>query len=705
MPGQTLQAELVLSAKDNSAAALGKLQKDIAAVKKSIETFRAALTKFNASRTDFRNAQQAVERAAAAMRSTAAPTAAMTRAYEQAQRAVSRASAAFDAQKAAVLGAKREIDGFGISVSRLASAENRLKTAAAEADAALARQQQRAARWRSAGGSLSTIGMFAGPGLLAADKKAVAAGAAYQHELAFAYPAAGIGASEAEWARNSASALATRYPIVSSPELLKLYRETRSVISGEVGGRSGLSPAQRLAIAARDTQRVFPSVARAEAALKAGGGDPGDLQRLVKGMEALGITQDPARTESILDAYVRATQVAGSTIPVEGVLRAIQQMMGVGGQLSDRFIKSTFLSLVQEGGSRVGAGIGAMDMNFLGEMKNKQAEEWKKLGFLSDADLIRTKTGAVKGLMPGHNIRGWQLALSDPDQFLWQMVRPALEGHGFTTTQSQIAEVQRLFGSARGRRIAAALLQQQPTYEQAAAKFDSALGLGAADQTGRSASAALQELTTALTTFAAAVTSPLMDHAAKVLDTLAHGLASAGAQWEKFAKKNPQDAELIGGAGVGAAGYYGVKWTLGLLGRIFGRGAPAAGEAGAASGAGWLGSVTGPAAMALAFGLATKDAFAAGDQQINDALRRHYGNVPWLPGEPLQSNAAKPEVKGSADLNVTVQVEPSDSFLSRVETVVRNAINAIGINGGEPGSGVGTAGSTGLSMPPAVPTP
>jgi len=56
------------------------------------------------------------------------------------------------------------------------------------------------------------------------------------------------------------------------------------------------------------------------------------------------------------------------------------------------------------------------------------------------------------------------------------------------------------------------------------------------------------------------------------------------------------------------------------------------------------------------------------------------------------------EVKGSAELNVNVQVEPSDSFVSRIISAIRNEINVFG-------GSVGTAGSTGLSMPEAVPGP
>lgn len=56
------------------------------------------------------------------------------------------------------------------------------------------------------------------------------------------------------------------------------------------------------------------------------------------------------------------------------------------------------------------------------------------------------------------------------------------------------------------------------------------------------------------------------------------------------------------------------------------------------------------------------------------------------------------EVKGSADLSVNVKVEPSDSFISRIVSAIRNDINVF--NGG-----IGTHGSTGLSMPEVIPSP
>lgn len=54
------------------------------------------------------------------------------------------------------------------------------------------------------------------------------------------------------------------------------------------------------------------------------------------------------------------------------------------------------------------------------------------------------------------------------------------------------------------------------------------------------------------------------------------------------------------------------------------------------------------------------------------------------------------EVKGSADLNVTVQVEPSDNFVSRFVSALANDINFFRRHD------IGTEGSLGRSMPEAV---
>jgi hypothetical protein len=90
------------------------------------------------------------------------------------------------------------------------------------------------------------------------------------------------------------------------------------------------------------------------------------------------------------------------------------------------------------------------------------------------------------------------------------------------------------------------------------------------------------------------------------------------------------------------------------------------------------------------------------DIQETDADRA--AAAPWELGRHFTTgdvaarlSMAAPEVKGSADLNVSVQVQPSEDFVSRIVSAPRNGINAF--------TGTGTAGSTDVSMPEAGPAP
>lgn len=66
-------------------------------------------------------------------------------------------------------------------------------------------------------------------------------------------------------------------------------------------------------------------------------------------------------------------------------------------------------------------------------------------------------------------------------------------------------------------------------------------------------------------------------------------------------------------------------------------------------------------------------------------------------GRPIEAN-----LKGAADVKVTVQVEPSPDFLSRVRSFVSSVVGNLRINGTAP---AGSTGSSGVSMPEAGPHP
>ncbi|MDQ2080475.1 phage tail tape measure protein [Xanthobacteraceae bacterium Astr-EGSB] len=63
---------------------------------------------------------------------------------------------------------------------------------------------------------------------------------------------------------------------------------------------------------------------------------------------------------------------------------------------------------------------------------------------------------------------------------------------------------------------------------------------------------------------------------------------------------------------------------------------------------------------------------------------------------------AKAELTGNADVNVKVEVVPSADFMTRIQSMISNAITNVRVNGAPPS---GTAGSTGKAMPEAGPAP
>ncbi len=168
---------------------------------------------------------------------------------------------------------------------------------------------------------------------------------------------------------------------------------------------------------------------------------------------------------------------------------------------------------------------------------------------------------------------------------------------------------------------------------------------------------------------------------------------NATAKWlDSLSKSNAAVGDInVGGAGLGALT---VAETAAGGMRLFG--IPGAGALGVG------------ALEALGPGIIASGLIAAGPHRPEgasaldvDQYGRSYTAWPGLEsstGMPSAVGAAPvvAKVDGKADVNITV--EPSDSFLQRIVTAVTGALNLV--NGG-----VGTSGSTGMSMPEAGPNP
>lgn len=89
------------------------------------------------------------------------------------------------------------------------------------------------------------------------------------------------------------------------------------------------------------------------------------------------------------------------------------------------------------------------------------------------------------------------------------------------------------------------------------------------------------------------------------------------------------------------------------------------------------------------------------DELLPENRRRFtLDDIRSLGGTPL-TDAAKAELTGNAEITNKITVSPSPDFLTRIETMIHNAISGVVINGNAPAGS--TTGPTGSSMPEAAP--
>ncbi|HVO00912.1 MAG TPA: hypothetical protein VMT54_01855, partial [Candidatus Cybelea sp.] len=242
-----------------------------------------------------------------------------------------------------------------------------------------------------------------------------------------------------------------------------------------------------------------------------------------------------------------------------------------GPRLSERFLLTTALSLTQEmGGSMAGTGIDQFVKQLVGGFQGQQhaaAKEFVRLGLAQPSDFMTTKTGEIKGMMPGRKLPSAALAASDPDLWVSTVLLPAMDKAGIKSIDDQIAEVRRLFPAGRAADLVAKLITQAPSFQQHAQLYAGAAGLTANQMNAKDPFVALNSLSTALQNFGAVLTAPAMPKAAEVLSKITENIGQLYDQYAKFAAGHETAAGMIG-AGAAAAGGVGGFYLLynGLMG-------------------------------------------------------------------------------------------------------------------------------------------
>jgi hypothetical protein len=540
---------------DKMAAALGKVQKEMAAIDK----YTVAGKGFAAARENFNKAQIAVQNAAKAMREGQGDATKLEAAYRRAQSAVQSASRAFEAQKGAAIAAKRGLDQLGIAGGRIVAEQQRIAASVDRASAAMDRQARKGRILGAIGRSAGTAGMIAGPGILRATRDAVASGAQIQSEIV-KLRAAGIPEADIQHEVDQSASLSAKYTNVKRSDILERYKELRSVL---------LHPDEA-------THLLEPTI-RANSALNAldrSGHMAEGLQFAVKGAEVLGLAQDPKRFEAYLDAFIKAQQVMGKTITPEQMFEFAKYTKASGSTLSDRFKFTTGVSLSQEmGGSTTGVSIDQFVKQIVGGFQGQQhaaAKSFLSLGLVDREDFETTKTGEIKGLKPGHHVKGYREAMSDPDKWVYDYYLPALEKAGITDPAEVLSHVRRDFTSARAADLVSKLITQRPSFSNHAALYEKAQGLDAIGNNLSDPFVALNSLSTSLSSFAGTLTSPIMERAAGVLSSMASAIGGWGESLQRWQKGHETAAGLIGGGAVAAGAVGGGVLTYNLISGLMG---------------------------------------------------------------------------------------------------------------------------------------
>ncbi|HTV33837.1 MAG TPA: hypothetical protein VME69_12170 [Methylocella sp.] len=522
--------------------------------------------------------------------------------------------------------------------------------------------------------------------------KGIHSGAEYEDAKARA-AVAGIKPADLEAVDQASLGLIAKYPNISRAEAIDTYKELRSVL--------------------RKPEEALPSledIVAAKSAMRAGGqGNPEDLIYVLRGGDVLGKANDPAELRQYIDSGIKAMQVMGKTVKPEDFFEVAKMAKTSGLLLSDRFLNTTAISLMQDlGGAQAGSAFNAANAILTGRgLNNNHAAvlEWMKLGALTKEDVaITQRTGQIHGLKPGHGIKHGALGRSDPDIFLYQHLLPAMEHFGYRDLDSQITELNRLFPGSRAADLFAKILVQREAFANHARLYAEAQGIdGGLALLQKSPTAALGALGTSIESVIGTAAAPIMEKFTPAIERAAESLGRFSGVVDQFMKDHP----IAGPAAVGGVAVAGLGATA-LAGRAlwnmaFGGGkeaAAAAAEAasgpgllaGAMGAAGWLGRA---ALSPPAIGLGAYFGSTTGLNQGEDERARQLSHA--LPYEGINPSGLNllghgpvtARLEGQALISVQLDLNASDELRRLMQIGARSSVQSTG--------------DLGLSMPEATP--
>ncbi|NEW96646.1 hypothetical protein [Rhodopseudomonas sp. BR0G17] len=380
--------------------------------------------------------------------------------------------------------------------------------------------------------------------------------------------AAGMTPGEIKDAEELSAEISRKYKSLSTTEMMHTARNVRSMVGTFEEASHILEPLAQL--------RVVALGAHPERAAELGD----DFDKLAKGMEIKGVTQNLDHFRHYIDGMAKAVNVFGDTLRPTDYYEMFKYGRAATNALSDDFMLKTAPTLAQElGGSSAGKALASFYTQFVGgKMSNKAVEQLAKYDMLDMKKVIRTKTGNVKGVLPGGIIGAEYLKPEKTDPYQWvnKVLIPHLAKKGITDPSAIQEVIAAMASQQTTAQMMAIFATQQARIEKDKHLVEGAKGVEAAELYQKNdPKVARKSIESQSENFLTETAKPFIHPTVGGLNWLSDQISSAAEE----AKKNPLRA--AGGLGFGAAilaafGLDSFASSLSVAGNLF-RGEGAAG--------------------------------------------------------------------------------------------------------------------------------
>jgi hypothetical protein len=266
--------------------------------------------------------------------------------------------------------------------------------------------------------------------------------------------------------------IASHYPSVAQSDVMHTLRSVRTVTGSYDEAKGLVEDITKLrTIAQAANPQASPEQMTEE------------MDKLIKAMEIAGVTNDPVKFGRYINDIAKALNAFGDQLKPEDYFEQLRYARAAGQTISERFLMTTMATLGTEvGGQSIGTAVAAFNQALVGgRMTHQAALGFADLGLVNDEDLLRTKTGEVKGVKRGSHVKDWRLAQSDPDLWIKQDLLPALAAKGVTDPAEIQSAISQLFSNRLAAQLASMIANQPVKLEKNAKLWSDASGKESAD--------------------------------------------------------------------------------------------------------------------------------------------------------------------------------------------------------------------------------